>query len=200
MVLATLWFAGSGHLLRPAVPAVATLFGLFLYLRRPILYVQYALWVWFLAPLVRRIVDLRFGWMESNVVLLAPLLVSGIAGLTLLRKRGQVAGGIPAAFVLCGTAILYGLVVGAFLRPSAETAYSFLNWLCPLLFGLHLYMNWPEYRQYTRGDQPKLSVGSPDHWSLRCLSVSCALRRGTAIGSKIFVSARRDRVLEHPNP
>ena len=149
VVLATLWFAGSGHLLRPAVPAVATLFGLFLYLRRPILYVQYALWVWFLAPLVRRVVDLRFGWMESNVVLLAPLLVSGIAGLTLVRKRGQVAGGVPAAFVLCGAAILYAFVVGAFLRPSAETAYSFLNWLCPLLFGLHLYMNWPEYRQYS---------------------------------------------------
>ena len=149
VVVATLWFAGSGHLLRPAVPAVATLFGLFLYLRRPILYVQYALWVWFLAPLARRVVDLRFGWMESNVVLLAPLLVSGIAGLTLLRKRGQVAGGIPAAFVLCGTAILYGFVVGALLRPSAETAYAFLNWLCPLLFGLHLYMNWPQYQQHS---------------------------------------------------
>ncbi|MGH9550674.1 MAG: hypothetical protein ACRD3W_14940, partial [Terriglobales bacterium] len=147
-VVATLWFAGSGHLVRPALPAVATLFGLFLYLRRPILYVQYALWVWFLAPLARRVVDLRFGWMESNVVLLAPLLVSGIAGLTLLRKRGHLAGDIPAAFVLCGTAILYGFVVGAFLRPSVETAYSFLNWLCPMLFGLHLYLNWPEYRQY----------------------------------------------------
>lgn len=149
MLLATLWFAGSGHLLRPAVSAVATLFGLFLYLRRPVLYVQYALWVWFLAPLARRVVDLRLGWMESNVVLLAPVLVSGVAGLTLLRRTEKEDGGaIPAAFILCGAAILYGFVVGALLHPSVETAYAFLNWLCPLLFGVHLYLHWPQYQQY----------------------------------------------------
>ena len=148
MVVAILWFAGSGHLLRLAVPAIATLFGLFLYLRRPVLYLQYVLWVWFLAPLARRVVDLRFGWMESNLVLLAPLLVSGIAGLTLLRRTERDGGAIPVAFVLCGAAIFYGFVVGVLLHPSVETAYAFLNWLCPLLFGLHLYLNWPQYQQY----------------------------------------------------
>ena len=87
MVVAILWFAGSGHLLRPAVPAIATLFGLFLY-RRPILYLQYALWIWFLAPLARRVVDLRFGWMESNLSCWRRFMSSciGIAGLTLLRR------------------------------------------------------------------------------------------------------------------
>ena len=148
MVVAILWFAGSGHLLRLAVPAIATLFGLFLYVRRPVLYLQYVLWCWFLAPLARRVVDLRFGWMESNVVLLAPVLVSGIAGLTLLRRTERDGGAIPVAFVLCGAAILYGFVVGVLLHPSVETAYAFLNWLCPLLFGLHLYLNWPQYQQY----------------------------------------------------
>ena len=150
MAIAGLWLAGNGQLLRAGIPATAAFFGLFLYLRHPILYVQYALWVWFMAPLARRVVDLRFGWMEPNFILLAPLMVSAIAGLTLIRRPDKGAGGIPAAFVLCGTAILYGLVVGALLRPSADTAYAFLNWFCPLLFGLHLYMNWPQYQQYSR--------------------------------------------------
>lgn len=149
VALATLWFAGHGPLLRVAIPGVATVLGLFLYLRHPILYVQYVLWVWFLAPLVRRVVDLSFGWTDPNLILLAPLLVSAIAGLTLVRRNEHGAGGFPAVFVLCGTAISYGFLVGMLLHPSVETIYAFLNWLCPLLFGLHLYLSWPHYQEYS---------------------------------------------------
>jgi hypothetical protein len=148
IVLSVLWLAGQGPLLRIAIPALATFLGLILYLRRPILYVQYLLWVWFLAPLARRIVDLRFGWEDPSIILLAPLLVSGIAGLALLRKASAARREIPAGFVLCGVAIFYGFVVGMFLHPSAETAYELLNWLCPLLFGLHLCLHWRHYEQY----------------------------------------------------
>ncbi|MGA2417290.1 MAG: hypothetical protein ABSF59_22775 [Candidatus Sulfotelmatobacter sp.] len=148
-VVAALWFAGSnGHLLRVALLAATTLIGLFLYLRQPVLYVQYALWVWFLAALVRRVVDFRFGWTDPNLILFAPPLVSGIAGLSLLRERNRVLSGLPPVFGLCGAAILYGFAVGAWLRPIPETAYAFLTWLCPMLFGLHLYLNWPQYREH----------------------------------------------------
>lgn len=149
VAIATLWFAGHGPALRVAIPAIAAMLGLFLYLRHPILYVQYALWVWFLAPLVRRVVDLRFGWTDPNFILLAPLMVSAVAGLTLLRRNAEVAGGFPAVFVLCGAAILYGFIVGTLQHPGVETTYAFLNWLCPMLFGLHLYFSWPLYQQYT---------------------------------------------------
>jgi hypothetical protein len=147
-VVAVLWFAGNGLLLRLAIPAMAMLFALVLYVRQPILYVQYSIWVWFLAPLVRRVVDLRFGWTDPNLILLSPLLVSGVTGLAFLRKDGKAWREVPAGFVLCGAAILYGFVVGMLLHPSAETAYGLLNWLCPLLFGLHLYRNWPQYETY----------------------------------------------------
>jgi hypothetical protein len=147
-VVTVVWFAGNGQLLRLAIPAMATFFGLVLYLRYPILYVQYSLWVWFLAPLVRRVVDWRFGWDGPNIILLAPPLVSAVAGLAFLRKDGRAWSEIPPAFVLCSTAILYGFVVGMLLRPSAETAFGLLNWLSPLLFGLHLYLNWPQYEQH----------------------------------------------------
>jgi hypothetical protein len=148
VLIAVLWFAGSGSLLLLAIPAMATFFALVLYFRYPILYVQYSLWVWFLAPLVRRIVDFRFGWTDPNLILLSPLLVSGVTGLAFLRKDGKAWSDIPVGFVLCGAAIFYGLVVGMLLHASTETAYGLLNWLCPMLFGLHLYRNWTQYETY----------------------------------------------------
>jgi hypothetical protein len=148
-VVAALWFSGgNGQLLRVAILVATTLIGLFLYLRHPVSYVQYSLWVWFLAALVRRVVDFRFGWTDPNLILFAPPLVSGLSGLTLLRARHRVRDGIPPMFGLCGTAIVYGFLVGAWLRPIPETAYAFLTWLCPMLFGLHLYLHWPQYRQH----------------------------------------------------
>jgi hypothetical protein len=147
-VIAALWLGGQGSLLRIAIPAVAMFVGLILYLSHPITYVQYTLWVWFLSPLVRRIVDLRFGFADPNLVLLAPLLVSAVAGLTLVipSRRGNTR--VPVVFLLCGVAIVYGFLVGILLHPSAETVYALFNWLCPMLFGLHLFLDWREYETY----------------------------------------------------
>jgi hypothetical protein len=148
IAIAGLWLGGQGTLLRIAIPAAAMLIGLVLYLRHSIIYVQYSLWVWFLAPLVRRIVDLRFGFAEPNLVLLAPLLVSAVAGLTLVIPSRRTNTRIPAVFVFCGTAIVYGFLVGMVFHPMTETVYGLFNWLCPLLFGLHLFLNWRQYEQH----------------------------------------------------
>ena len=78
LIMAFLWFSGHGSLLRIAFPAVATLVGLVIYFKNGPWYVAYTLSLWFLSPLVRRIVDWHFGFAEPNFVLLAPLLVSGL--------------------------------------------------------------------------------------------------------------------------
>jgi hypothetical protein len=52
-----LYFTGGDALLRFAIPVLAMVIAISLYFTRPVLYVQYSLWTWFLAPLVRRIVD-----------------------------------------------------------------------------------------------------------------------------------------------
>ena len=148
LAVAALWLTGRAELLRMAIPAMALVTGAVLYFTRPLLYIQYSLWVWFLAPLIRRIVDWRFGYAEPNFVLVAPLLVSAVAALTLLipSRRGDTR--IPAAFVLCGTAIFYGFIVGMVLHPSGETVYGLFNWLCPMLFGLHLFLSWRQYEAH----------------------------------------------------
>jgi hypothetical protein len=148
LLAAGLWFAGKPQLLRVALPAAASLIGWILYTTKPISYVTYSLWVWFLTPFVRRIVDWHFGFIEPSLVLLAPFLVSGISVVTLLPSVHQKKDRIPTAFVLCGIAVLYGFVVGMLVHPSAEILFGLLNWLCPMLFGLHLYLHWPQYQRY----------------------------------------------------
>jgi hypothetical protein len=144
---AGLWIAGKPQFLRLAIPAAACLIGILLYSVRPLTYVTFSLWVWFIAPLVRRFVDWHFGFVEPNFVLLAPFLVSGVSLLSLLPSH-RVKSRVPLAFMLCGAAILYGFMVGMLLQPSAEVLFGLLNWLCPLLLGLHLYLHWPQYELY----------------------------------------------------
>jgi hypothetical protein len=149
LALSALWLTAHASLLRVAIPAAALLVGLVFYFSYPIRYVEYSLWLWFLTPLVRRLVDWHFGYTDPNFVLLSPLLVSGIGGLALLRlNRRHAMPRVPASFVLCGTAILYAVVVDALQHPSAETIYGFADWLCPLLFGLHFYLNWRDYERF----------------------------------------------------
>jgi hypothetical protein len=147
--MAFLWLSGQGPLLRIAFPAAAVLVGIVLYFNYSAWYVAYTLWLWFLTPLARRIVDWRFGFAEPNFVLLAPLLVSGLGVLTLLRPNRQyITRKIPAPFVLCAAAIVYAAVVDFLRQPSLETVYGLANWLCPLMFGLHFYLNSDHYEQY----------------------------------------------------
>ena len=146
--LSALWIAGSGTLLRVAFPAAAALVGLVLYRSNSVAYVKYSLWVWFITPLIRRVVDLRCGWAETNFILLAPFLVSAVVLVAFLTKGSKAWSDIPAAFVLCTAAILYGFVVGMLIKPSAELCFGLLNWICPLVFGLYLYQNWRKYEQH----------------------------------------------------
>lgn len=143
--IAVLALAGQATLLRLAIPGAAVLVGVVLYFSQPVRYIEYTLWTWFLAPLVRRLVDWRFGYTEPNMILLAPLLVSAVAGFTLILPSRRGNGRIPPAFVLCGSAILYGFAVGMIAHRDkvspAEMVYGLANWLCPLVFGLHLYLS-----------------------------------------------------------
>jgi hypothetical protein len=112
LLVFTLGLAGRGALLRIAVAGGAALVGLALYFRRPVGYFHFTLWTWFLTPLVRRLVDWRVGFEDHNLVLLAPFLVSAIAGLTLMRERRANDTVRLFPFFLCMAGILYGFAVG----------------------------------------------------------------------------------------
>jgi hypothetical protein len=150
--------SGQGGLARLAIPAGATLVGLTLYFRRPIGYLHFTLWTWFLAPLVRRLVDWRFGFQDHNFILLAPFLVSAIAGLTLLRERQHAEPVRLTAFFFCLAGVFYGFAVGLIqwrLHTSdaaspGEMIFGFFDWVAPLLLGLHICIRWSSYEEHKK--------------------------------------------------
>jgi hypothetical protein len=147
LALLALWFAHQGNLLCLGFPALAALIALILIVQKPVAYLRFTLWIWFLTPFLRRIVDFRCGWEEPNLLLLAPLLVSAVSGYTLLRPRAHTSVNI-APFVLCGAAVAYGLIVGLFLKPSMEVVYGLFNWATPILLGLHISKHWDDYDRH----------------------------------------------------
>ncbi len=143
----------TGGLLRIAYPVSALAVGVMLYQRYPILYVGYTWWIAFLTPFLRRLIDLQSGWLDPNPVLLAPFLVMFIAGMTFVRQLPRVyrRDGLP--FMLAAIAILYGLLVGLIKNSPISVVVPLLNWLAPLLFGFHLFVNWQQYPEYRQNVQ-----------------------------------------------
>ena len=167
LVVSALFVGGQGTLLRMAIPAGATLVGTAIYFCRPIGYIHFTLWTWFLTPFIRRLVDWRVGFEDHNLVLAAPLLVSAIAAITLLRERRFAKAAELAPFYLCIAGVFYGFAVGMIrwrLHTSdgaspGEVAYGLFDWLAPLLFGLHLSLRWRMYEDHKKALQKSFLWG-----------------------------------------
>lgn len=144
---------GAGSLLRLLYPVAAMAVGALLYVRYPLLYVGFSWWIWFLTPLVRRLIDQQSGWQDPSIVLLAPPLVTLISVVTLILHLPSIyrQGGLP--FILCFGSVFYGFLMGAIQNSLAATVVALLNWLPPLLFGFHLFVHWRQYPAYRQTTQ-----------------------------------------------
>jgi hypothetical protein len=145
--------AGAGKVLTIAFPLAALLVGLFLYRQSPVLYVGYSFWLWFLAPLVRRLADFRGEFTDPSAVLLAPNLVSLVTLITLFRWLPRSTAGVGGQFILTISSILYGICIGLLSRPGPRLLTESLVWLSPIVFGFHLYVSWRDYPIYRQNFQ-----------------------------------------------
>lgn len=135
-------------ILRLLFPTGSFAVGFFLYLRYPQIYLGFTFWMWFLTPWVRRLVDYQNGWQDPNVILLAPYLVTFITVITFLRYFPLVYRQTGLPFVLAVIGVFYGFLVGLINLPATSVIVSLLNWLTPVLFGFHLFVNWQDYPSY----------------------------------------------------
>ena len=127
--------------------------GLFLYWRYPLLYLGFTWWIWFLTPLVRRFVDYRSGWVDPNIILVAPFLVTLISGISFIKylPKSYRIGAFP--FVMAIFSVCYGSMVGLIYFDKVLVIRTTLDWITPILFGFHLFVNWRNYLQYRRNIQ-----------------------------------------------
>ncbi|TAF07673.1 MAG: O-antigen ligase domain-containing protein [Nostocales cyanobacterium] len=148
LLIATCYFGGAAGLLRLVFPATSLLVAIFLYLRHPILYIGFTWWIWFLTPLLTRLVDYRVGWDPTRQMLVAPYLVVFVTIATFLKHLPSAIrqGGLP--FVLGFFGVFYGCLIGLIYNQPIPVIRGFLDWLSPIIFAFHLFVNWQDYPSY----------------------------------------------------
>ncbi|MEA5550930.1 O-antigen ligase family protein [Anabaena cylindrica UHCC 0172] len=148
LLTATCYFSGAASLLRVVFPATALGVGIFLYLRHPILYIGFTWWIWFLTPLLTRLVDYRIGWDPTRQMLIAPYLVVFVTIATFVKHLPSAIrqGGLP--FVLAFAGVFYGFLIGMIYNQPLPVIRGFLDWLSPIIFAFHLFTNWRDYPSY----------------------------------------------------
>ncbi|MFN6514433.1 MAG: O-antigen ligase domain-containing protein [Nostoc sp. CreGUA01] len=147
------YFAGATAALRLIFPVTALVVAVFLYLRHPILYIGFTWWICFLTPLATRLVDYRVGWDPTRQMMIAPYLVVFVTIATFLRrfKSASRQGGLP--FILAFIGVFYGFLVGLIYNAPIPVARGLLDWLGPIIFAFHLFINWRDYPVYRRNFQ-----------------------------------------------
>lgn len=145
--------AGGSSILRIAFPVGAFAVGLFLHSRYPVLYIGFTWWMWFLTPLVARLADYQSGWDEQRLMLVAPYLVTLSTLATFLKNlpKSYRLGGLP--FVLAFIGVFYSFLIGLINNTTLAATRALLDWLTPILFGFHLFINWRDYPKYRQNIQ-----------------------------------------------
>jgi hypothetical protein len=129
----------GGTIARLAIPALCTGTAYVLYRRAPVVYVSFVWWLWFLICFLRRLVDYRSGFAESNPILAAPFLAALVCAPTLIQHRAIWKLRSSWPFVLAFSSVLYGLGVGLIAIPKKLLLTSALGWLAPLVFAFFIY-------------------------------------------------------------
>ena len=155
---AGLLLGGGAGLLHMLFPAMALAAGVYLYRNYPAAYVSFTLWLWFLSPFVRRVVDYRSYWLDANPILIAPALVAGISAIALLRKVNTHWHSSALPYLLIASGISMGLLTGVAMGHSKDAAGTYVLWMAPLCFAFYL-QTFPADRKQLRSALVSTFVG-----------------------------------------
>jgi hypothetical protein len=136
---------GAGGALTLLFPLAATAIGAFLFFVSPHLFLGFAWWLWLLTPEIRRLSDFEGGWNPINPIMLSPMLVSGLAALTLVKRGMALHRKSLFGFLPIFIALVYGTIVGIVTTGPEVALYSLLIWATPVLLGFHLAARWEEF-------------------------------------------------------
>lgn len=131
--------------------------GWFLYRRYPLFYCSFTWWMWFVGPMVRRMIDLSCGGFTPGPWQLPSTLVTSISLLTLLKHlpKAHKQGGLP--FIIAAASCLYGYLIVVLTRQGLvdidKSTVLLLDWLAPIAFGFHVFIHWRDYPSYRQNLQ-----------------------------------------------
>jgi hypothetical protein len=159
--LLLLW-SQQTQLLGAAYLATSVLIAAWLYATSSPLYLGFVLWLWFLTPFIRRVIDYALGTYTPparSLVMLTPFAASILTLLDIPRFGGQMVRRRYLPFLLCLLGILYGYVLGIFNVGAFGATRQLLSWLPPLLTGFYVMNRWQLAEAHTRVIKRTLTWG-----------------------------------------
>ena len=140
--------AGAASIMRPGYIVISLAVAVFLYLRYPPLYVGFTWWMWFITPLVSRLIDYRSSFDQSRLLLISQYLVTLVTLHTCFKDfpKSYRQGGLP--FILAFISVVYAFFVGLIKTTPVTAGRAVLDWIIPIIFSFHLFINWRYYPQY----------------------------------------------------
>lgn len=160
LLIMVLLGARHGGALTYVYPAGCLIVGLYLFVSHPGLFVGWVLWLWLLSPLVRRLSDYQAGYSTTSLIIVTPLLVTALTGWTAIRHAPRLRGRHILPFLLAVLAATLGLLVGIFQNGVPAAAYAWATWVVPILYGVHLTLEWKRFPEFRRVVQSTMVWGS----------------------------------------
>lgn len=101
-------------------------------------YLKFTLWVWMLSPLLRRIVDYNTVWHENSLIMVAPLLVTLVSGISIFYKNPRVIRHGEVPYVIFILVVFLGFFVGVTSSGLVAGFFALVNWAIPAIFALYI--------------------------------------------------------------
>jgi hypothetical protein len=147
-----LW-SGRPSLVGPAYFASAVLISGWLYTTASPLYLGCILWIWFLTPFLRRVIDYVTGTYtppSQSIVLLTPFAATILTLLDIPRFGNQLVRRRYLPYLLCVLGVIYGYAIGLVKVGPFGATQQLLGWLSPLLTGFYVLNRWRLSDQHVR--------------------------------------------------
>ncbi len=139
LITLTLIFARQGMALVLVFPVLSVLIGIWMYFKHPMRYIGYVWSLWLLSPEIRRLADWLTGvYAPASPIQIAPLVVTMISGLSLIRFHGVLAQRRGLPIVLMTGGLVYAFMVGVVRSGPLAVIYDLANWIYPIFIGFHI--------------------------------------------------------------
>ena len=155
LFLTLCFLVGAGRLLIPIFPLGSLTIAIFLYLRHPLLYIGFTWWMWFIGPVIRRLIDYQSGYITPGPWTLTQMLVTSVSFITVIRYLPKLLYRLDSfPFILCFGSVIYAFLIAIIKGTSISAAMiNLLTWATPIAFGLHILVNWRDYPKYSQNVQ-----------------------------------------------
>ena len=158
--IASLYWTNNAELLNYFFPFLSIVVGGLLYAARPAMYLGFTLWIWFLTPFIRRIVDYQMGQFSPvSLVMLTPYLVSAFSFFSVIRFGMLLKKPLYRPFLFMMLGVLYGYVVGLAKSGLFAASFNLVEWICPLIIGFHVLVNWRSYPEHRKAIRSTFTFG-----------------------------------------